>query len=173
MFDSSFARSRLYFTVLQALRIFSEWIQESERALQQLRDDFDKAVHSATKHRNSRNEWTYDEDPPPFRKEIGAMWDDILACHSSASKCLLGRIEKKNEEIKSFRDGVSKVLRQMSAALGTFRSLTRVHWLFSATSVREASRATILNQYILVFTFVTIFYLPLSYASVSFYRSPM
>ncbi|KAK7745091.1 hypothetical protein SLS62_009955 [Diatrype stigma] len=142
MFDSSFARTRLYFTVLQALRIFSEWIQESERALQQLRSNFDKVVHSATKQRNSRDEWGFDGVPPPFKREIDEMWNGLLAYHSSSAKCLLGRIEKKNEEIKSFRDG-----------------------LFNATSVREASRATVLNQYILVFTFVTIFYLPLSYAS--------
>lgn len=108
MFDSSFARSRLYFTVLQALRIFSEWIQESERALQQLRGDFDKAVHSVTKQRNGGDEWSSGEGPLPFKREIDEMWNDLLAYHGSSSRCLLGRIEKKNEEIKSFRDGVSR-----------------------------------------------------------------
>ncbi|OTB16432.1 hypothetical protein K445DRAFT_58648 [Daldinia sp. EC12] len=128
MFDSTFERSRLYFTVLQALRIFSEWIEESARELQQLKQDFDANIQFNM-----------------ARREIDELWDKVIAIHGASSKSLIDRIEKKEEEIKSFRDG-----------------------LFSATSVREASRATILNQYILVFTIVTIFYLPLSYVSVCY-----
>ncbi|OTA70139.1 hypothetical protein K449DRAFT_320876 [Hypoxylon sp. EC38] len=129
MFDSTFERSRLYFTVLQTLRIISEWIQQSEQELQQLKKDF-----------NISN----DTPSNTFIKEVDEAWRELISMHISTSKYLLDRIEKKEVEIKGFRDG-----------------------LFSATSVREASRATILNQYILVFTIVTIFYLPLNYVSVS------
>ncbi|KAI2473153.1 hypothetical protein F4781DRAFT_223807 [Annulohypoxylon bovei var. microspora] len=138
MFDSTFERSKLYFTVLQTLRVFSEWIQESERELQQLKQDFDVNIQSNTARRGSISS-NYGTVPPT---EIDDAWEELIAIHGSSSKSLLDRIEKKEAEIKSFRDG-----------------------LFSATSVREASRATVLNQYILVFTIVTIFYLPLSYVS--------
>lgn len=39
--------------------------------------------------------------------------------------------------------------------------------MFNATSVNEAKKTTQLNHYILVFTVITIFYLPLSFVSVS------
>ncbi|KAK6951043.1 hypothetical protein Daesc_007572 [Daldinia eschscholtzii] len=143
MFDSTFERSRLYFTVLQALRIFSEWIGESGRELQQLKQDFDANIQFNMARRGSIGSSDgSSETTDSFMKDIDELWDKVIAIHGASSKSLIDRIEKKEEEIKSFRDG-----------------------LFSATSVREASRATILNQYILVFTIVTIFYLPLSYVS--------
>ncbi|KAI0885841.1 uncharacterized protein GGS22DRAFT_179533 [Annulohypoxylon maeteangense] len=142
MFDSSFERSKLYFTVLQTLRVFSEWIQESERELQQLKQNFDVNIQSNAARRGSVASNHGTASPVMFMKEIDEAWEELLATHDSSSKYLLDRIGKKEVEIKSFRDG-----------------------LFSATSVREASRATALNQYILVFTIVTIFYLPLSYVS--------
>ncbi|KAI2639119.1 hypothetical protein GGS26DRAFT_376989 [Hypomontagnella submonticulosa] len=142
MFDSSFERSRLYFTVLQTLRIISEWVHESERELQQLKRDFYANFQSSIARRGSIGSNGSDAPPTAFINEIDKAWEELIAMHSSSSQSLLNRIEKKEEDIKSFRDG-----------------------LFSATSVREASRATAMNQYILVFTFVTIFYLPLSYAS--------
>ncbi|KAI1104486.1 hypothetical protein F4804DRAFT_187801 [Jackrogersella minutella] len=142
MFDSTFERSRLYFTVLQTLRIFSEWIQESERELQQLKRDFDVNIQSNLARHGSISSNRDDLPSSTFIKEIDLAWDELIDMHHSSSRSLLDRIEKKEAEIKSFRDG-----------------------LFSATSVREASRATLLNQYILVFTIVTIFYLPLNYVS--------
>jgi hypothetical protein len=39
--------------------------------------------------------------------------------------------------------------------------------LFSASSVREATRSTLQNRYILVFTVATVIYLPLSFVTVS------
>lgn len=39
--------------------------------------------------------------------------------------------------------------------------------IFTATSVSEAAKSSQLNHYILVFTVVTIFYLPLSFVAVS------
>ncbi|KAI1140303.1 hypothetical protein F5Y05DRAFT_313052 [Hypoxylon sp. FL0543] len=142
MFDSTFERSRLYFTVLQTLRIISEWIQQSERELQELKKDFGISAQHHMAPRGSLGPNPGGVSPNAFMKEIDEAWEELITIHSSTSKHLLDRIEKKELEIKSFRDG-----------------------LLSATSVREASRATVLNQYIFVFTIVTIFYLPLSYVS--------
>ncbi|KAI1380998.1 hypothetical protein F4677DRAFT_207871 [Hypoxylon crocopeplum] len=142
MFDSTFERSSLYFTILQTLRIFSEWIQESERELQRLKRDFDVNIQANSARHGSIGSDCGEAPSTTFKMEIDEEWEKLLAIHSSSAKPLLERIKKNEEEIKSFRDG-----------------------LFSATSVREASRATVLNQYILVFTFVTIFYLPLNYVS--------
>ncbi|KAI2625073.1 hypothetical protein GGR54DRAFT_629498 [Hypoxylon sp. NC1633] len=142
MFDSTFERSQLYFKALQTLRIFSEWIQESQRELQQLKRDFDMNVQVGATRRGSVSSNHSATASNDFSKEIDEEWEKLLAVHNSSSSKLLDRIGKKEDEIKSFRDG-----------------------LFSATSVREASKATLMNQYILVFTFVTIFYLPLNYVS--------
>ncbi|KAI1500819.1 hypothetical protein F5X99DRAFT_385071 [Biscogniauxia marginata] len=142
MFDSTFERSRLYFRVLETLRVFSEWIQESQRELERLRSDHNAIAYPEYKRRGAIGEDNGKRPSTPFMKEINDAWEELINFHSATSKSLLDRIEKKNEEIKSYKDG-----------------------LFSATSAREASRATVLNQYILVFTFVTIFYLPLNYVS--------
>ncbi|PVH71384.1 hypothetical protein DL98DRAFT_371537, partial [Cadophora sp. DSE1049] len=62
----------------------------------------------------------------------------------NVSRVLEQNWKNKTEEVKSLRDG-----------------------LFNATAVREASRRSTLNHYILVFTVVTIVYLPLSFTAVS------
>ncbi|KAI0144106.1 hypothetical protein F4776DRAFT_661201 [Hypoxylon sp. NC0597] len=139
MFDSTFERYRLYFTVLQTLRIISEWIQQSEQELQQLKKDFDISVQPNTARRGSISPIQSNAPPNTFIKEVDEAWEELISMHGSTSKYLLDRIEKK--EVESKASGMA------------------------ATSVREASRATVLNQYILVFTIVTIFYLPLNYVS--------
>lgn len=58
---------------------------------------------------------------------------------------LLERIDRKTEEIKTLRDG-----------------------LFNSTSVREATRATEMNRYVIVFTVVTVIYTPPSFISALF-----
>lgn len=163
MFDSTFERSKLYFTVLQTLRIFTEWIQESEREVQQLKRDFDLNIQSHTSRHGSTASSCVSSPPDNFMNEIDEAWDELVNMHGSSSKYLLDRIEKKEVEIKSFRDGVRSDHPHHVAKEGLANNIIQ---LFSATSVREASRATVLNQYIFVFTVVTIFYLPLSYVSV-------
>lgn len=106
MFDSSFERSRLYFTVLQTLRIISEWVHESERELQQLKRDFYANFQSSIARRGSIGSNGSDAPPTAFINEIDKAWEELIAMHSSSSQSLLNRIEKKEEDIKSFRDGV-------------------------------------------------------------------
>ncbi|ETS87834.1 hypothetical protein PFICI_01662 [Pestalotiopsis fici W106-1] len=70
------------------------------------------------------------------------FWKRILAPLKDAEKGLLSRIDKKTEDIKTLRDG-----------------------LFNSTSVREATRSTQMNRYVIVFTIVTVLYTPPSFVS--------
>ncbi|KAF2744806.1 hypothetical protein M011DRAFT_157469 [Sporormia fimetaria CBS 119925] len=70
-------------------------------------------------------------------KTCSTMIEDLVASHDEATERLLKMIATKTEEIKGLRDG-----------------------LFNASSLREASSATTMNRFIIVFTIVTVLYLP-------------
>ncbi|KAI8966640.1 hypothetical protein F5Y11DRAFT_343389 [Daldinia sp. FL1419] len=106
MFDSTFDRCLFYFTVLQTLGIFSEWIQESGRELQQLKQDFDTSIQPSSARRGSVDSNSSCGSSDSLEK-IDQEWEKVIAYHSASSKSLLDRIEKKEGEIKCFRDGVS------------------------------------------------------------------
>ncbi|QRD93536.1 hypothetical protein F9C07_2235171 [Aspergillus flavus] len=79
-----------------------------------------------------------------------ALCDDVLANSKKYFQPLLDRIERKIEEVKGLRDG-----------------------LFNAISAKDASKGTKLaknscrqNRYILVFSVVTVFYLPKDFVTV-------
>ncbi|KAG7286688.1 hypothetical protein NEMBOFW57_008999 [Staphylotrichum longicolle] len=72
-------------------------------------------------------------------------WESVLVHQRHLAKPLLSRITRKQAELNSLKNG-----------------------LFNATSVNEATKPTRLNHYILVFTVVTIFYLPLSFVAAPF-----
>ncbi|KAK5659984.1 hypothetical protein OQA88_13450 [Cercophora sp. LCS_1] len=74
-----------------------------------------------------------------------ANWAILWKSFSQSEKQLLERIHDKTEEVKSLRDG-----------------------LFNATSVREASRSTTMNRYVIVFTIMTVLYLPISLVATVF-----
>ncbi|KAK7989952.1 carbohydrate-binding module family 50 protein [Apiospora arundinis] len=71
---------------------------------------------------------------------IETKWVEILDVARKKEADLLARIEKKRLEVYSLRDG-----------------------LFNATSVRESTKGTHINEYILVFTVMTVLYLPLGF----------
>ncbi|KAK0631578.1 hypothetical protein B0T14DRAFT_417618 [Immersiella caudata] len=73
-----------------------------------------------------------------------ANWKILWSSYTDLEEKLLKRIAEKKEEIQSLRDG-----------------------LFNATSLREASRSTAMNRYIIVFTIVTVLYLPPTLIAVS------
>ncbi|KAM7213927.1 hypothetical protein V8F06_010685 [Rhypophila decipiens] len=77
--------------------------------------------------------------------DIRTNWNIILDFHAQEELKLLQRIAEKTEEIKSLRDG-----------------------LFNATSLLEASKSTTMNRYIIVFTIVTVLYLPPSFVATVF-----
>ncbi|KAK9420140.1 hypothetical protein SUNI508_06668 [Seiridium unicorne] len=131
--DSHLRRSAYYFGVLQLLGIFTQWIQETI-------DDLALTI-------SSHNEWMPEPYwvPLPGSSELLATedekvkenWRKLAERQRGMALPLLERIKKKTEEVTSLRDG-----------------------LFSAQSVREATKSKEINQYLLVFTVATILYLP-------------
>jgi hypothetical protein len=98
MFDESFGRSKLYFTTLQMLRVFSDVISETRRELQYL------SVH----HYNKEIYYQLSEywDAKTDVEGLIASWERILSLQEAAEKKLLDRIASKTVEIESLRDGV-------------------------------------------------------------------
>ncbi|KAK4445783.1 hypothetical protein QBC34DRAFT_412658 [Podospora aff. communis PSN243] len=135
MFDSSFERSRIYFKTLQVLRIFSQTVKSTRRAVYSLAPERIPKVFSirtgATRPFIHPNTIATDD------KILMANWKILWSYYLESEKQLLQQIAEKTEEIKSLRDG-----------------------LFNATSLREASRSTTMNRYVIVFTIVTVLYLP-------------
>jgi hypothetical protein len=96
-------------------------------------------------------------------------WKRVSSHQQRLGNNLLSRIAKKGEEVKSLRDGVSLRVQYRNpdsfhVDVLAYRARTQ---LFNATSVSEATKSSQLNHYILAFTVVTIFYLPLRFIAVS------
>ncbi|KAI2606607.1 hypothetical protein GGR54DRAFT_620502 [Hypoxylon sp. NC1633] len=139
--------SEFYFAVLQILRIASDWIKESMKHLRRLVDNMEIKYYSPNRARDGRPTFLSNSSEKQaleiqmFRQN----WGSVLSRQQDIGRELLDRISKKQEEIQSLRDS-----------------------LFSATSVSESTKSSQLNHYILVFTVVTIFYLPLSFVTALF-----
>ncbi|KAK0711786.1 hypothetical protein B0H67DRAFT_685345 [Lasiosphaeris hirsuta] len=150
MVDGSDLRlSEFYPAVLQILRIAADWIQESMDDLRWMVDDTQRLYFSPNTHADSFPTFlppmldAKDQDAAiaVFRQN----WESVQSYQQRLGKSLLIRIARKQEEVKNLKDG-----------------------MFNATSVNEAKKSTKLNHYILVFTVVTIFYLPLSFIATLF-----
>ncbi|KAK4200949.1 hypothetical protein QBC40DRAFT_306385 [Triangularia verruculosa] len=142
MFDTSFERSRVYFKTLQMLRIFADAIRETGRDLQEL--DPEKLIQGNFR-RAGYDVHYFMRQEPLEDKALWNNWKILLKSQQRAEEKLLRRITEKTEEITSLRDG-----------------------LFNATSLREASRSTTMNRYVIVFTIMTVLYLPPSFTSALF-----
>ncbi|KAI1424437.1 hypothetical protein F5Y12DRAFT_444023 [Xylaria sp. FL1777] len=79
------------------------------------------------------------------KQDLLNEWKETLIHLKNAEERLLQRIDTKTEDIKTLRDG-----------------------LFNSTAVREATRSTEMNRYIIVFTVVTVIYAPPSFISTLF-----
>jgi hypothetical protein len=108
MFDdaaSEFALSEFHFTVLQLLRIAREWIQESVEDLRVLVKDLE-VDYTDGKH-------CFLPGPLEFNRAateaFRQTWESVTSNQQSLAKGLLSRIAKKEEEVKSLRDGVSQL----------------------------------------------------------------
>jgi hypothetical protein len=90
MFDSSFKRSDVYFTISQYLRIFSHTIRDTGSDLQALRDlgIFNRRVDVISS--------------PAI-----AEWENVMKRYEELSSRLQQRISDRSEEVKSLRDGAS------------------------------------------------------------------
>jgi len=88
MFDDSFRRSRVYFRLLQILRIFFDSVRETGVQLNNMRPE--NTLISG-----------FDDEA------IQDNWNIVVTYQAEVEKRLLQRIMEKTEEIKSLRDGVS------------------------------------------------------------------
>ncbi|KAK8023951.1 hypothetical protein PG993_012017 [Apiospora rasikravindrae] len=146
--DSSFQSSDRYFFVTELLRISTEWIKETGSDLKIPQSTTNSATDSAILFLLPLAPRNYDGEHPSAASwkacsdVINHNWTIVFQEYDKYEKDLLDRIERKTQEVKSLRDG-----------------------LFSATSVREATKGTNINEYILVFTVMTITYLPLGFVA--------
>ncbi|KAK4164718.1 hypothetical protein QBC43DRAFT_317365 [Cladorrhinum sp. PSN259] len=130
--DYQLTRSEFYFSLLQLLRQFNDYIEQTAADVESLRQSMSTQL----------KEIEYQEMLFTYNvgNEIGIIqqnWKVVSQKHENTVKELIGIISRKTRLIESLRDG-----------------------LFNAQSVREAVRGTQINQFLLVFTVVTILYLP-------------
>ncbi|KAI0544778.1 hypothetical protein F4679DRAFT_563501 [Xylaria curta] len=141
MFDDNFERSRLYFTTLQILRLFGGCISTLSDDLRPLDDLFLKRSNFPM--------------PNMRQNELQALrsnWELVRETQRIAQKNLSDRVLNKTEEIKGLRDGLlnASSLREAKASL------------------RQANRSSEMSRYVLMFTVVTVLYLPPSFISTVF-----
>ncbi|KAI0815974.1 hypothetical protein GGR55DRAFT_675583 [Xylaria sp. FL0064] len=135
MFDADFERSRLYFTLLQVLRIFGDYIRTVSDDLDSLSNIFLNPLYGLP----------FEYPTPDELRDIKGNWEMVIRFQKDAEQRLLARLSYKTEEIKSLRDG-----------------------LFSATSLRESNRSATMNRYVIIFTVVTVLFLPPTFTSTVF-----
>ncbi|KAK1752624.1 hypothetical protein QBC47DRAFT_327941 [Echria macrotheca] len=149
MVDSRDLRlSDSYFAVIQILRIAADWIQESMDDLRRTVDDIERLYLSPSSATTSEFATFLPRDPDARDAAIESFrknWGSVMSHQQRIGNGLLARIKNTQAEVEGLRDG-----------------------LFNATSVNEAAKSADLNHYILVFTVVTIFYLPLSFITALF-----
>jgi Mg2+ and Co2+ transporter CorA len=153
--DSDTQRSVLYFKVLQVLRIFSDSLLSSSNCLDVLIDNCWGS--SKQSDRLKMSHLVSSETAAVLRRN----WDVVKTRHSAATKHLLARIARTTEEVKSLRDGVRSFLKVLANDKLTDGQL------FNAQSVAEAQKNRQLSKYLVVFTVVTLLYLPPTFVAVS------
>ncbi|KAK4032372.1 hypothetical protein C8A01DRAFT_20545 [Parachaetomium inaequale] len=149
--DSNLAVSELYFFISQLLRFASVWIRESVDDLHDFVLQLQDQHFSPAEKTHSPHASFLPDSPEAQRAAIEVFrqnWQSVMSHQQKLADDLLDRIAKKQEEVSSLREGI-----------------------FTATAVSEATKSKQLNHYILVFTVVTIFYLPLSFVAVSQLRT--
>lgn len=90
MFDQSMSRSKIYFTVLQILRIIKDWIVENHAQIKRIRGG------------GATGEPIFD----PKDSITEQNWVKVENMMKARVERILDRVKAKNEEIQSLRDGV-------------------------------------------------------------------
>jgi hypothetical protein len=96
MFDNNFERSKLYFTILQILRIFGEYIRTMAADLHHLDNLFMAGNRGFPLNKMGQDELHV----------MRSNWELVFKAQKAAEKRLLDRLSDKTEEVKSLRDGV-------------------------------------------------------------------
>lgn len=94
-------------------------------------------------------------------------WEKLLEDFGQFENKLQKRIEAKMDEISGLRDGVPNTLFLSNIDIEENTVKLTVNQLFNATNLLEASKSTSMNRYVMIFTVVTIIYLPLGLVTVS------
>jgi hypothetical protein len=109
MFDNDqFSKSDQYFTALQVLRICSDWIKQVNQGLKTLHSQIDISKASLDDDSDDDANAHTAQDKEDERKRLHEMCSIVMAENEVRSRPLLDRIERKVEEVKSLRDGVSR-----------------------------------------------------------------
>src|SRR5688500_12315048 len=93
MFDDSFKRSKVYFTVLETLRVSGDWVRECLKTWESLRDQW---------HRDINPSNVFNKAEHAAVEQNWAVVDRIVKARVEG---LITRITSKAEEVKSLRDG--------------------------------------------------------------------
>lgn len=104
MFDSEFQVSETYFSVLQMLRIFSDWIEETEAEWRLVYVRVTMSSYCLSKKTLGGDQTSH----PIVKEEILVKnLQEVKKNLKRLAARLKGRIEKKKTEVESLRDGVS------------------------------------------------------------------
>ncbi|KAH7308515.1 hypothetical protein B0I35DRAFT_442107 [Stachybotrys elegans] len=141
----------LYFKVLQSLNFFSDTIRSAESYI----DD----VSAASSHELFRHDWSNDETAQAkentkedTKRVLDYNWAIVKKRQHEASSRILQKLERTTNEVKSLQSGLFNV-----------QSITAAH-----KSLQETQKSITLNRYLLVFTIVTIIFLPPTFAATFF-----
>jgi hypothetical protein len=97
LFDGSFSQSKMYFQILQLLRIMLLWIRETRYDLER----FKSAALADMPRYYSRS-----------RDVIRQNWDRVLEHFTVLEQELLRRVDAKTDEIRGLHDGVSMLCKR-------------------------------------------------------------
>ncbi|KAI0430729.1 hypothetical protein F5Y09DRAFT_307101 [Xylaria sp. FL1042] len=141
MFDDSLQLSEQYFTILQLLRIWQNWIGETERSIENLGGELIQQCESwkAWQRQHAQT------DSTQWPLDIDKLKNNIKCIQNffkTRSSPLRERMKMKKDEVTSLQDA-----------------------LLSSSSLRETLKAKTLNLYIGVFTTVTVFFTPLGFTA--------
>jgi hypothetical protein len=104
MFESDdFSKSRQYFATLQTLRLCNDWITETIQDMRHIRDKIYETVNSTLINMPDDVRVRRSQEHEHLDKILSRLITDC----ETIFQPLLSRIERKNEEIKGLRDGVS------------------------------------------------------------------
>jgi hypothetical protein len=105
--DSKFSRSELYFAALQLLRICTDWIGEAIHGFETLKDEVESRVREAPWNNPGDRGHGVEADMETESTCLSEILSSMIEENRKRLQALLDRIEKKEEEVKSLRDGVS------------------------------------------------------------------
>lgn len=109
MYDNEqLERSRFYFTLLQLLRIFSEWIANDMASSKLAFEKHNAVTLSDMIFFGLWNDYIETSDIVNAINIIKRNWHVVLALHEKEGQALLDRIARDIQTVESLRDGVSR-----------------------------------------------------------------